>query len=1017
VRYRFGNIELDPAAYTLRRSGRELSLQPKVFDVLRYLIEHRTRVVSKEELLDAVWRGEHVNESAVPWSISHARSALGQRRGSKKPIETVHGRGYRFSASVFEVAEASAAPPAADARPGAASVAGTAQGRPFVGRSEVMQRLQARLAEAIQGHGRLCLLYGEAGLGKTRCGEELLAYAAAQGVSAFVGRSVEDAGEPNFWPWIQILREAVRQRSDMRELGGSLLTRLAALDPSDTTEAESEPERDERARRFWLLDEVTRLLLQAAHTTPMLLFMDDLQWADAGTLNLLVLLAPELANARILIVATQREETQRGPQHRLTRLARHGERIELTRLSPDDVGRYIAELSASSDPPPASLSLAVHRAAAGNPLFVQETVRALITEHGEAALASLAPSAVKFPEVARDVLRKPLEALPPAARSMLAAASVLGESFELPLLKTLCGMQLPELLDLIEAAARRELITSETPQRYRFTHALIRALLYDEIPTAERVALHRRAGEALEALHAPEPRHAEIAQHYYRSLPAGAYDHVVAATRRAALAAEAGLEHEAAVRFYGWALEAQALDPNVSPRDRAELLLYSGRAQRHAARERDTRHTLGRLFDLARQHGYGDLLVRGARVLRPTVAMSSIPDELVRTALEDALRIEKDGPDAQRILAMSQLACIPPYASDMQRSKQMSERALELARRLGQRGPLFEALRARLYSLSGPDDTDALLTIAEEILELDRERPTMMTIEGQGARVGALLYRGETAAADQALESLGQVARQMRLPEAIWYYDRQRAQSRFLQGDFAPIKDACDELTARSARLGLGYGAWFIETLRVRLFVEQMGFAAFSKIRGEQPAPDAPNLAPIIRARLVRGAAMLGQRAAAVAGLDVLAARGFDSIPKEIAYLNVLSCIALATVELSDRVRAEQVYGLLAPYEKFNTPDAMMLDDGSVARYLALLAASLGWRERARLHFEEALARNRAMGRRGQLARTCYEYAKLLLAQPQPEQASRARALADEACTLAETLGMPWLVESARELA
>jgi DNA-binding winged helix-turn-helix (wHTH) protein/tetratricopeptide (TPR) repeat protein len=1016
VRYRFGNIELDAAAYTLRRSGRELSLQPKVFDVLLYLLEHRGRVVSKDELLEAVWRGEHVNESAVPWSISHARDALGQRRGSKKPIETVHGRGYRFAATVEMVAPS--LPPPTGAWPGSSGIAKSpTRGRPFVGRAEVMRRLQARLDDAMQGRGRLCLLYGEAGIGKTRCGEELIAHATTLGFSAWVGRSVEDAGAPVFWPWIQILREAVRSRPDMREAAELLLSRLAALDPGSAASTEGGPERDELARRFWLLDEVTRLLLVSAQSAPIVLLIDDLQWADVGTLSLLAFLAPELSNARMLVVATQREEAARDGQRHLAQVARHAERIALTRLTAEDVGRYIAQLTAAQDTP-APLSAAVHRATTGNPLFVQETVRALIAEHGETALHSLAPTAVKPPEVARDVLRTRLHGVAPDTRTLLVRASVLGERFELPLLQTLSGLPLSPLLALIEAATQHELIVAETPQRYRFSHALIRALLYDEIATAERVTLHRQAGEALEALSSAEPRHSEIAHHFYRSLPAGAYDRVVTTARRAAAAADAVLAYEDALVFYEWALEAQALDPAVGPRSRAELLLACGQAMRLAGRDGAARHTLARLFELARQHGYVDLLLRGARVLRPTVAMSSVPDPLVRNALEEVLRISNDGPNAQRILALSQLACVPPYANDMQRSKQLSERALELARSLGEPSSLYAALRSRLYALSGPDDTDALLTVAAEILERERERPTVTSIEAHTARLGALLYRGESAAAEQALEAVGQVAHQFRLPEGIWYYDRQKAQQRFLTGDFAAAQTACAELRSRSTRMGLGYGPWFIDSLFFLLSVEQRGLqAVVANLDLSVVAADAPNLLPNIRASRVRGAAELGRRESAQAGLNALAAQDFEDIPKEIGYLNTLSNIAVAVVELGDLERAERIYALLAPYPRHSTPDALLLDQGSVSHYLALLAAMLGREERVEAHFEEALAMNRRMNRRPQVARTSYDYARWLAGRKQAKANARAQELGREACTMAEALGMRWLVLCARPLA
>src|SRR5262249_26438759 len=157
-------------------------------------------------------------------------------------------------------------------------------------------------------------------------------------------------------------------------------------------------------------------------------------------------------------------------------------------------------------------------------------------------------------------------------------------------------------------------------------------------------------------------------------------------------------------------------------------------------------------------HGFADLLVRGALSLRPTAAMSSIPDPLVRDALEEVLRLGERVPEALRISALSQLACVPPYADDMRQSKELSGRALELARALGEPKPLRSALRAQLYSLSGPDDIEALLAITNEMLELERDGGIALRTEAFSARLGALAYRGETAAAERVLDAVAAAA-------------------------------------------------------------------------------------------------------------------------------------------------------------------------------------------------------------------------------------------------------------------
>jgi len=712
----------------------------------------------------------------------------------------------------------------------------------------------------------------------------------------------------------------------------------------------------------------------------------------------------------MLVVVTVRVTSAGELDRRLADVVRRAEHIELTRLSPQHIGDYVVALTAMESTP-LVLARALHRLTAGIPLFVHEALRALLAEHGEAALGSLTEAEL----LPRGVLEARLQPFTAAERSLLACASVLGEELDSSLLQAVSGLWLSEMLELIESAKGHGLIVAETPHRWSFSHGLFRELLYKEMRPAERIALHRSAAGLLEGLRAVEPRHSEIAHHYYRSLAAGGYDRVTAAARRAAAAAEAVFAFEDAVRFYDWALEAQALDDAVPPRERAELLLAAGSAQRLAGRRDDARNTLGRMFEIARQHRFSDLVVRGVRALRPTPAMGSLPDPLVRDALENVLQATAEPADEPRIRALAQLACVPPYATDMARSKQMSAEALELARKAGGRSLLLEVLCARLYSLSGPDDIDALLATANEVLEANDGRPTPTSIEAHCARAGALIYRGEIAAADQAFEIVGRMSSELRLQEGLWYCRRQAAQRRFLEGRFDVAAAECAELRAQGARLGLYYSRWFTSVLTRSIAVErgrnEAGAAAydFSMLTG--PAADVH---VNVKAQMTRAAAELGRMDVARAGVDALAIIGFESFPKDIAYLNNLASVAVAVVALADRPRAEQLYALLAPYPHHNTPEPTLLYEGSVSRYLALLAACIGYRNEVEAHFEHALVMNRRIGQRAMLARTCFDYASWLSGRRVGD--ARARELGREVVELADRLGMTWLAERARQL-
>jgi DNA-binding winged helix-turn-helix (wHTH) protein len=1003
-RYRFGDFELDARAYTLKQAGVPVVLQPKVFDVVRHLIEHRDRLVTKDELLDTLWPGEHVNESAVVWSISHARRALGQDRAQKQPIETVHGRGYRFTSPIEAITNTVA--PKTTAEAPARELAPST--KPFVGRLDVMLRLDEQLAEAQNGKGLLTVLAGEPGIGKTRCAEELLARARTQGFSTWIGRAAEGVGAPVFWPIIQILRDAARERPELRAACEPILAHLTALD-GDNSAARVAIAAHETSNRFWILDAIWRLVREAAEQKPIAILIDDWQWADAGTTSLVRFLAPELANSHVLIVATLREDGNAQDDPALRWLTRRSERIELARLTPDDIGHYLSEVSASRDVPQ-SLSQAVYRATAGNALFVQETVRVLLAEHRGAGLQALKAVDIKPAQAVRDVLHVQLAALGPETRALLSQASVLGESFELSVLAKIAGTDPDRLLGLLEPATKAGFTQAETPDRYRFSHALLRSVLYDETPSEERVSLHRRAAQVLEEFDPAEPRHGEVAFHFYRSLPAGEYDRVSAAARRAAAAAESVLAYEDAVRFYQWALEAQALDPAVKPRARAELLLACASAQRDAGRDREATTIVYRMFEIARTHGYADLLLYGSRILRPTHSMGAVPDDKVRAALEEVARIAPAGANEWRVSALSQLACVPPYSLDMQRSKELSGEALTLAREIGTDRVILEALRARLFSLSGPDDIDELLAATDEILALERARTTWMSCEAYSARYAALIYRGDPIGADRTMEAYGRTARQMRRPEAIWYHDRMMAQRRMLDGDFDGAEAAFKQLRARSDRMGLSYGKWFMQIQLQRLAIERQGLEAVARTWDLATMETQPIL---LRTQMIRAAAESGPREQARAALATLAATDFEAIPKDLAYLEAIVALSYATVALGDRELGKRLYAMLSPYPHHNTPNGLLWYQGSVSQVLGLLAALLGDDASAERHFTDALAMNERMGQRPQVARTRYAYAQWLASRGQK---ARAREQSDAARRLAGDLGMEWLVAKADEV-
>lgn len=995
MRYCFGDFELDVERHALTRAGERLALRPKVFDMLAYLVARPDVLVTKQELLDALWEGQHVGDTTVPWTIGHARRVLGQGKGDKAPIETVHRRGYRFRGQVEVLTAASQTSPPCRG------------GAPFVGREAVMANLTQRLTEASHARGGLCLLSGDAGMGKTRCLSELSVAARGLGFSVWSGRAVHGDRAPVYYPFLRLLMAAADDAS-APDVPEALRARMA----TPVGEAAAPNERDAVLGRFALFDMVASFLSACGQRGPRLLLIDDLQWADEGTLDLLEFVASELYSLPILLVGATRPSVATDP---VAGRLRSAHCLELAPLDLASVQRYVSALAETATPEPAFCE-ALYRASAGYPLFLEETLRSLQARHGEGGLDGLSPERVEPSEQVRTSLRARFDALPDATGAFVACASVLGESFDVPDLTRLCDVSVDQLLPALDDALRDGFIVAAARQTYRFRHALFREAAYDSLGESARVRTHRTLAQLRECGPDAAARRGEIAYHYHRSLAQGDPARVRAAACLAAEGAEHAHSYGDAARFYGWAVEAQAMQSDDSPRAYAELLTRLAHAQRCGGATSDAQKTVEQLVAVAGEHGYGDLLLKAARTLRLTHAMGTVPDRLSRTALQRALELLPESQRSLRLQARSLLTWLPPVTYDMARCKAESAEVLRDARQLGTRDALSEALIARLYALRGPDDIDALLSASGEMFALDDERRGFISVEGHTARHCALLYRGDLSGARAATEALAAIADRRGFLDVRWHCDRHRAQARLLAGDLAGAEAEFARLHRHSARLRIRNADAFERLHRNVLGVMRRGPHAFELARdpdGLRPLlkPTPAMAAPI--ANLARACLAFGHTDAARRILAELSADDFAVVPRGHSYLNVLCALSVTAVTLGDRVRAEQLYAALSPYPEHNTPEEMGLYEGAVAHFLGVLDAFFGRVVQAEQHFAQALSWNTARGLRPLAARTRLEYARLCLARGQTR---RAEALQADALSESEALGLSWLSAQTRAL-
>jgi predicted ATPase len=370
----------------------------------------------------------------------------------------------------------------------------------MIGRGVELAELRGALDAARRGRGALYLLSGEPGIGKTRLADELAASAALGRTRVLWGRCHEAEGRPPYWPWAQVIQSCARD-GDATELAASLLPDarplaelVPELRPHVAAPAETQAA-DPDTARFRLFQVLAGCLARIAAHTPLLMILDDLHWADLPSLHMLEFLAHELPERPMVVVGTVRDaEVRRTADVAVAfdRLGRRARPLPLVGFTREEVSRFVED--AAGERVSESIVEQLHHASGGNPFFLDEIVR---QARGGGDWAA---SAVRSHGV-RSAIRQRLAPLPEATRHLLDAAAVAGRDFDLPLLAVALDVPRASVLEQLAPAMEGGIVAAIAGRagRYRFTHALIRETIYEEVRPSQSVALHRRLGEVLEA--------------------------------------------------------------------------------------------------------------------------------------------------------------------------------------------------------------------------------------------------------------------------------------------------------------------------------------------------------------------------------------------------------------------------------------------------------------------------------------------------------------------------------------
>ncbi len=460
----------------------------------------------------------------------------------------------------------------------------------FVGRDTEYALLAERLRETTEGRGGAVVVEGEAGVGKTRLAEEFLGYARSCGVRVLSGRCYErELGTP-----LEPISEAVSPLVDTDE--------LFAAEDAETPGHRSQAAIYERTRAYLALTgELVRESRKADYEA-LVLFVDDVQWADPATLDFLSYLARRIRDERILLLFAYRREDApilSGWLHRL------GERrtitaLSLDRLSQQDLRQILGRMSSRGFGELSSLASFLQTESEGNPFYAVEYLRWLIeagivridSRRRICALEGEVLGAGTLPSGVRSLIEARLGGLDRKTRDLLELAAVVGRSFEFGLLGTAASRGEAEVFANIGPAMASRLVV-ETPQgEYYFSHDKLRQALYEGISGPRLRELHLRVAKALEAANG-EP--AELAHHYLRAKEwRTALENLTRAARRA----EDSYAWEAALESYARALEVAEKLPGSEER-RFELLAARERLLEHTGRREERTEAVRQMFGLA----------------------------------------------------------------------------------------------------------------------------------------------------------------------------------------------------------------------------------------------------------------------------------------------------------------------------------------------------------------------------------------------------------------------------------
>jgi len=699
---RFLSFRLDTANQCLWHGEAPADLTPKAFDVLRYLVEHPERLVTPDEILEALWPDIYINPEGLRRYIQEIRKVLGDRRDKPVFIRTILKRGYRFIAPVIEESTTKAF----DLSWEAASK--------IVGRDQALDELDRCLGKAVRGQRQIVFVTGEPGIGKTTLVDEFQRRAAANGLSIRIarGQCVEGyGGKEAYYPMLEALGGLWRGPG-----AKSLVHTLTAQAPTWLVQFPALVEREHRemlqqeilgATRERMLREIGEVLETIASENPLLLVFEDLHWADPSTVDLISALARRRSAAKLMVIGAYRPVDAIVSEHPLSVLKQEllvhqlCREIALEPLGEAAVAEYLAAESSGGSVPDGFASL-IYQHSEGNPMFMVTALddmaaRGLISWNKGRWQLRVAVKGIdlEVPKSLQEIIEVQIERLSPEEKRALEIASLQSRTrfavasrapiidLEPEAFEALCET-LSRRHRILRAAGSEKLADGTVTACYEFVHVLYREVCYRRIAPGRRAQLHRRLGEWVEEHFEPlNEAAAWLAVHF-----------------------EQGGDWPRAIKYLQLAADTAAR--RFEPRQAAEIL-------RHAL------ELVSKLPEAGRAPGEIEILEKLATIY------TALVDDIHAIETYEALaaRAARDGLIDVEVRALIDLA-YPLAWTSSQRSLEVLERAVRLSAR--QENPLLRTrARANCFALRlwqewNRQDAEKFQEAFAEILNRDDRR-------------------------------------------------------------------------------------------------------------------------------------------------------------------------------------------------------------------------------------------------------------------------------------------------------